>query len=72
MSSISNVIFFTEYLLYSQGILTHMPSMVLQGDNMEGARFGTAITNVGDLNRDGYHGNVPAPISCDITCNRKV
>ena len=30
--------------------------MTLSGDNRKGARFGSAIATVGDLNKDGFQG----------------
>ena len=35
----------------------------LHGSNAIGARFGTTIKNVGDLNKDGYKGNLKGTLA---------
>ena len=36
--------------------MDYVEKMTLIGDNRKGARFGSAIASVGDLNKDGFQG----------------
>ena len=36
--------------------MDYVESMILVGDRTKGARFGSAIASVGDLNKDGFLG----------------
>ena len=45
------------YLCVLQGSFTEITGeRIIMGSRRYGARFGTAVANVGDLNMDGYEG----------------
>ncbi|XP_048580238.1 integrin alpha-9 isoform X2 [Nematostella vectensis] len=43
------------YISNKDGVLSWAKSMTLTGDSVPGARFGFALADAGDLNRDGFH-----------------
>ena len=53
--SSSNSIIFSS-LTFSQTGFDQ--TSVLEGDSQQGARFGSSIANIGDINKDGFQGMI--------------